>query len=703
MSIRARTAAVRILVALGAVSALVGLGSAYLKREAFTASRFGDNAVEAVRADAVRQSLATSITDQLVARRPQLIAGRPVVESAVRTALASNLAGGIVSRAAVQTHNALFSNDQGSLVIDLANLGIVVRQFLLGSNPTLAAKLPDQSESITVRVADRSLTADLIRVGERMDVLAVIAPLLALGCFALALLATQRRRQTALAIGASLVVAAALAFILLLIVRATVIGDASGGVSRDVTTAVFDAFLRGFALWSLALGLAGALVAASAATLIGPVDPRAVPRRAWALATFEPQRPLLRALRAVALIAIGAFVIAERQAALALVAVAAGAYLVFVGLATLLEMIVGEAPPEELPSVAAMRRRAVPVAIGSIAVVAVAGLAIVLAVSGDGEVKAAPLFEGTGCNGHDELCDRRLDRIVFPSTHNSMASARAGFLNANQVLTMSEQLDLGIRGLLIDAYEGQRNNDGVVRTDLTGETRATVVAEIGEEGLSAAQRLAGSVAFGPLEGDKDTYLCHVLCELGATPAAAGLREIRDWLERHPREVLVIFIQDEIPPPPVKEAFEESGLIDFVSDYRAPTPFPTLLEMIDSGKRVLVMAEKQGEPTGWYHQGFVLAQDTPYKFLTPAELEQPSSCRLYRGRPDNPLFLVNHWVESYPPNPRNADVVNRRSFLLERARRCERTRHLLPNLLAVDFAERGEIVEATDRLNGVGGS
>ena len=93
---------------------------------------------------------------------------------------------------------------------------------------------------------------------------------------------------------------------------------------------------------------------------------------------------------------------------------------------------------------------------------------------------------------------------------------------------------------------------------------------------------------------------------------------------------------------------------------------------------------------------------PFRFTKPGELSAERSCARNRGERDSPLLLVNHWVETYPPNPRNADVVNERRFMLDRARRCQRERDRVANLLAVDFAERGDVVEVADRLNGVGG-
>lgn len=703
MSPRARTVAARVLLVAGLLSALVGLATGYLRREVFDAQRFGDNAVEVVRDDAVRRDLSRTIAASLANRNPRLIAVQPVLESAASDVLGGRFAGGIVSRAAVQVHNALFSSDKGSIVIDLANLAIVAKSFLRATNPGLADQLDRSGGTVVVELADRTLTTRLVRTAKAVSFVGVAAPLAALACFAAALWLAPRRRRTALGIGAGLIGVGALGFVLSVVVRSLALAGTSGP-RRDVTRAVLDAYLGSFPLWCLLVGLAGLLLAGSAAALIGTVDPSEVPRRAWALAAREPHRPAAALGRAAALIVLGALIIADPGAAVALAAVVAGAYLAFAGLAALLTVIVGSSPlPEEFPTARAMRRRALPVVLGTVAVAGVACVAVVLALGAGGAGPAAavtPAVTGPGCNGHVELCGRRLDEVVFAATHNSMSVPSAGFLNANNDLPLARQLDIGVRGFLIDALEGQRNEDGVVRTNLVGKSRETVVAQIGEEGLAAAQRLAGSVVFGPIEGDKQLYLCHVLCELGATKAVDDLRVFKDWLDANPREVLVFFVQDEAPAAVVKAAFEESGLAAMASEYRPGTPFPTLAAMIESGQRVFVMAENDGEPTGWYHQGFVLTQDTPFDFGTVAELEAPDSCRPNRGLPTSPLFLVNHWVETYPPNPRNADVVNQEQVLLDRARRCQRERKRVANLLAVDFVGRGDLIPAVDVLNGV---
>src|SRR5262249_30993228 len=54
-------------------------------------------------------------------------------------------------------------------------------------------------------------------------------------------------------------------------------------------------------------------------------------------------------------------------------------------------------------------------------------------------------------NGYPELRDRRLNEVVFPTTHNSMSAASLqNWMFANQERSMGDQLEDGVRGFLID-------------------------------------------------------------------------------------------------------------------------------------------------------------------------------------------------------------------------------------------------------------
>jgi hypothetical protein len=65
-----------------------------------------------------------------------------------------------------------------------------------------------------------------------------------------------------------------------------------------------------------------------------------------------------------------------------------------------------------------------------------------------------------------------------------------------------------------------------------------------------------------------------------------------------------------------------------------------------------------------------------------------------------LFQLNHWVEKVPRSPSTARKVNAFGYLEKRARACESIRSALPNIVAVDYYNEGDLVEATQVLNGL---
>jgi hypothetical protein len=99
---------------------------------------------------------------------------------------------------------------------------------------------------------------------------------------------------------------------------------------------------------------------------------------------------------------------------------------------------------------------------------------------------------------------------------------------------------------------------------------------------------------------------------------------------------------------------------------------------------------------WLHPAFVSIQETPYTFHKPEDF----SCRPNRGGTSGSLFQINHWIETTPaPQPTNAEIVNAYDLLLRRARECQRVRKHLPNVIAVDFYDIGDVVRVARTLNG----
>ena len=109
---------------------------------------------------------------------------------------------------------------------------------------------------------------------------------------------------------------------------------------------------------------------------------------------------------------------------------------------------------------------------------------------------------------------------------------------------------------------------------------------------------------------------------------------------------------------------------------------------------IVTAENGEPPPAWHHNIWQLGWDTPYGPNDPADL----SCELNRGAEGNPLFLVNHWVTLTAPDPLVAADVNRSEVLLDRVEECEEERDRRPNIIAVDFYTRGDLLDVVAELN-----
>jgi hypothetical protein len=279
------------------------------------------------------------------------------------------------------------------------------------------------------------------------------------------------------------------------------------------------------------------------------------------------------------------------------------------------------------------------------------------------------------CNGFAALCARTFDRVVLPATHNAMSTSALGWQIPNQQLTIADQLRLGIRGFLIDTYYAHRRPDGVVVNDPAPTP------------------------------ESDLYVCHVLCQLGATPLVEVLRAMRSFLREEPDNVLLIINEDYVSPADFARAMKRSGMKRHV--YRgAPGPrWPTLRAMIRRHRQVVVLAEHDAGRLRWYHEAYAgIVQETPYTWVQPRELTDPAqweaSCRPNRGDTTGSLFLMNHWSPPVAPTAAGSAAVNAADVIAGRAATCARLRGRLPTVVAVDMFPAGGLLQAVRLLNGV---
>jgi hypothetical protein len=698
-----REVVARVLLFCSAVLIVAAVVAGYVRYELLNERHFSDRAAAALADPDVRTVISREITDRVVLpSAPDLVSAKPLIESAVAGIAGAPPFIALFEDGVRRVHSALLSGEDSRLRLDLRDMGVLV-QSALGHLPIEGI---DQIQSdVALRLTFVSGVAETAaETADRLRVLSFVLIVAALVSAAVAIALARDWRRAVQVLGFSVAGLAVATILLLAGARVAVTRLSSDEeLDRRAAGAVWGAFLgdlNGLLLLVAALATVVAAAVASQRTL---PDLAPVLRRGWATVSRTPRRTAWRVARGAALAVVGLVIVLQPLNALRLVAVSGGLLVLYAGVDELLG-----AARDRRAARAEIGRRDLLASFAPVGVGLVAFGVVVLFLARGGTTAPAVIRTAT-CNGHEELCAKRLNEVTLPASHNAMSSsAEEGWYSAAHTLSIRDQLRAGVRGLLIDAHYGLQAGDAV-RTDLSeraeqagNKDRQLYEDTLGPEGLAAIQRIRDRVL--PGEGKPGVFLCHRFCELGATEITGALREVREFLVEQPDEVLIIVIEDYVLPSAIVTAFEESGLAEKV--YRGPPagPFPTLRQMIDSGQQVVVYAENHGGGAPWYTRGYDAAlQETPFTFKRAALLTTPSNwaatCEPNRGTDDAPLFLINHWVNTDPtPRPSDAAKVNARPVLVGRARECEQIRDRRPTLLAVDFTQEGDLYGAADELN-----
>jgi hypothetical protein len=688
--------------ALGILLILLAVLLGYATRSLFNERAFADRITRSLDDPRFATFVAEGIADAVIQANQDLVGLRPVLVGVGRIVVTSTPFRFSFRRGVRLMHHTIMSGTGTSIVLTVQDVGTLL-ESLTEEHPRLAKRIPGGVTAALGRLdalQGGEVVVPLVRMAGRMR--AATVGFLVLGivlCAAYVWLAREKR-QAIVRLGIAFAV---LGLVLAITARfggAAVALGARVPERAPALAALAGAFLAGLMTWAIGLLFAGLVLAAASASLL-----ERVPLQSWGAGAWRwligPQRSMrVRLLRGLLGAAFGGMLLKWPLGslivigwALGLVVGFAGLREAFIALLHLFPRIERKATSDAQAGRQGPSRSAIAL-VGGVTVVVLAAAAWVFSRSTD-----APAAPGvvTTCNGSPGLCDRTLDQVVFATTHNSMgAPDQAGWMFPNQGAGLRRQLEDGIRGFMIDVHYGVPVG-AKVRTEVRDEANAMAKyeAEVGKEGVEAALRMRDRMRGEPT-GERDVYLCHGFCELGALKLVPSLREMRDFLVQNPGEVLIIVIQDEsVSPQDVERCFQESGLIDFV--YRGPArpPWPTLREMAETDQRVLVLAENDWKGVDWYHPAFEVMQETPYGFRDTTEF----SNRPNRGGEGGSLLLMNHWIETTPmPKPSNAEIVNAKRALEKRIRAFERQRGRVPNLVAVDFYGTGDLMEVVKELN-----
>ncbi len=686
----------RLLAVLTVMSVLLSLAAtvmAFAQDRIFDADDFAVTVGSTLREPDVNDYLAEQLSAELVDQMPTLGISGPLLADVTGSVLESDTAVAVVESSAREAHDVFFTEGSDSVVLKLSDLAVSIQLALQSVSPDLADAVPDQVESLTVALSAGDLTAGTIRLAEQLRLATVLLLVLAVASMiALVVLESSLFRGFArlgLVLGF-----VGLFLIVLVAVGAVILGSyGQDGLERAALVAAWRVVLGDLVSWGWVLVVVGALLSSLgwATVNAGNAADKAQQLLRRLLAGPAEGNRWAGSVRSIVLLTVAVWALASPSSLTSTVARLSGFALAVYVLADVLDRLglaerlqsagsaaLGEDDPLPLRTVGSR------LGLTALALVPL-GVGAVLLLANNNEVSA--LIDPDACNGHVELCDRRLDEVTMAAAHNSMSSTATGFYLPNHLAPMRTMLDQGVRGFMIDTVYGRAAGDGSVRTSF-----ALPDVESLDAGARAAAEAVQARQGSDLEPQR-VYLCHGYCEIGAIDAITELKVLRDWLEQRPREVVVLIVQDATSPEDTAQMFSDAEFDDLVLTHNLGDPLPTLGEMIESGRRVFVMVENDGGDVDWLHPAFEFSQETPFSFSSAEEF----SCEPNRGEPDSPLFVVNHFITLATPANQ---TINDFEPLLTRAEQCRDERGRQPNLLSVDFVGQGDVMDVVDRLNGV---
>jgi hypothetical protein len=681
---------------------LLGATYTYVSRSFFNADVFATRVADGLAQPELSGPVAGLLSDQIIAARHNLLPYRPIIVSSVERVVASPPFRAVIKKAVKETHQAIISETGKSITLTVQDAGVVVRNAL-SMHPEIAEKVPPKALAVLGNEDDwpsgKYLTR-VMRIAHRARTRALVLLGLSLATGAVAVGLARRKERYLVRYGLAMAVSGLVIGAVAQFGGPTFASLARNDAVSGLARGLWGAFVGPLALRMWIFAAIGLVVVAGVTSTFSRVELSAIGAYAWRGVGSRPRHGALGLLRAVGIAVLAGVAAFHPTVTMQVLVVAGAGILFFFGVQEIFSVIMGWIPKVEAAVAAASggRRSNLPRIVAAAVIgAAVIGAAVFWYLRQDRALVVTSVVEA--CNGHPELCDRRFDQVALATTHNSMSAGDiADWMFPNQQKGIRTQLQDGIRGFLIDVHYGVPVGDRI-KTILDDEVKARAKYEqaLGKEAVEAAMRIRDRMV-GEDTGERDVYLGHGFCELGATRFVDALEQVYEFLVMNPGEVIVIMIQDEgVTPQDVAACFERSGLDRLVYRGQVTPPWPTLREMVESDQRVLVLAENNAQGVPWYHLATEVYQETPYRFLDPSAFSnQPG-----RGGTAGSLLLMNHWIETTPtPLPSNAEVVNAYDFLLARAKACRKQRRMIPNLVAVDFYRSGDLMRVVDALNGV---
>lgn len=280
---------------------------------------------------------------------------------------------------------------------------------------------------------------------------------------------------------------------------------------------------------------------------------------------------------------------------------------------------------------------------------------------------------------------RRYDQVCFLTAHNAHANKNSGWQwYAQQTWDLRQQLENGIRGLMLDIYE----HDNEIKL--------------------CHGKCTGIYGFQRCFKAGIATLCGY--DPGYQTLSQALTIIHTWLMQNPQEIVTIFLENYVSNESLHAYFMRmptiTSLIFDPKEWRnSHEPWPTLSWMISHNKRLVVFNENKSKTS--IHQHHIFSDtyhhviESQYSTLQHKRVVTERKESLYHTAKNRHLFLLNFFslITSSRKKSRYNNSYKKLKTVLDDCKKSNLAHGKMPNFIALDHVDQGDAMRLVNELNG----
>ncbi len=264
----------------------------------------------------------------------------------------------------------------------------------------------------------------------------------------------------------------------------------------------------------------------------------------------------------------------------------------------------------------------------------------------------------------------RYNEVCFLTAHNAYASVAHGYRYAQQRLSLKEQLESGVRGLMLDTH---LDDAGRVILMHRNETVTRVIC-----GVKAPMTLEEALSI-----------------------------IKTFLEENPTEIITIFLENYVMVREcIDEPFMRAGLQELIltpTDWNPlkNTGWPTIGWLQKKNKRLIIF-DSLGETSLAFNQWQEVVENQWGALALPHACRERWESKVYRGQ-DRHLYILNYFPKikfNFGSSYATINTSMLQEFIAKAFKGLKDGlyKHRLPNFLSIDFIDEGWGMEQVRAIN-----